>query len=230
MFLLVSACAFAQIEHPQIGVVLDANGDARVALGVAESATLSEPLWSGVLSLACSAQVCFAKTETALLSSLGEAIDAPAGPAIFAADGASAYVYFPDTQQLARWHDGQLDQIDFTPDGKVLALRVTPAGLDSAVRRGNQVWVGEQNLGDATAVQLLDDGRALLAAGDQVRLFRPDGTELDFAVAGVRSFIRISDVSVQLVTPNGMWALETKPDKEQLYLLPGASRTQDADK
>ena len=103
--LVMSACAFAQIEHPQIGVMLDENGDARVVLGVAGSTTSSDSLWSGVLSLACSAQVCFAKSQGALLSSSGESMDAPAGPAIFAIDGATAYVYFPGdaaTRPLAR--------------------------------------------------------------------------------------------------------------------------------
>lgn len=224
LLLVVSAFAFAQIERPQIGVMLDENGDARAVLGAAESATASDPLWSGVLSLACSAQVCFAKTQTALLSSTGETMDAPAGPAILAIDGAAVYVYFTETRQLARWHDGQLDPLDFSPDGEVLALRATAGGFEYAARRADGVWAGDRYLGDAATVQLLENGSVLLASADRVRLLRSDGTEADFAVAGVRSLIRIGDVYVQLVTSNGMWALAVEPGRERVFLLPGGSR------
>jgi hypothetical protein len=243
VILAVSACAFAQIEHPQIGVMLDENGDARVVLGVAGSTTLGDPILSGVISLACSAQRCFAKTRTALLSSSGESIDAPAGPAVFAIDGAAAYVYFPETRQLARWHDGQLEPVVFTPNdimpnditptdfpgnAEVLALRATVGGFEYAVRRADGVWAGDRNLGDVTAVQLLGDGSVLTANGEQVRLLRSDGTEADFAVAGVQSFIRISDACVQLVTSSGMWALAIEPGQERVFLLPGGSQSRDS--
>jgi len=224
LFLAAGACALAQIEQPQIGVMLDENGAARAVLGVAGSTTVSDPLWSGVLSLACSAQVCFAKTPTSLVSSSGDAIDAPAGPAIFAIDGASAYVYFPKTRQLVRWHDGQLELIETAPGGEVLAVRATRGEFEYAMRRADGVRAGNRYLGDAAAVLLLGEGTVLIADGEQVRLLRSDGAEADFPVAGVQSFIRISDAYVQLVTSSGMWALAIEPGQERLFLLPGGSR------
>jgi hypothetical protein len=73
----------------------------------------------------------------------------------------------------------------------------------------------------------LDGGGALLASEGQVRLLRPDGTELDFAVAAaggfVGGFIRMSDQYVQVITDTGMWALDIAPGHEQIFLLPGVS-------
>jgi len=221
LFLVFSLCAFAQIEHPQIGVMLDEHGDVRAVLGVAESATTSEPLWKGVLSLACTSRICFAKTESALLSSSGEIMDAPAGPAMLAIDGDTVYAYFAEAHQLSRWHDGQLEALDFAPDGEVLDLRATGSGLEYAVRRADGVWAGNRYLGDATAVLFLDGGRVLLASAERIRLLLPDGSETDFPVTGVRAFIRMSDGYVQMITSGGMWALRTDPGQEQIFLLPG---------
>jgi hypothetical protein len=224
LLLVASVSALAQIERPRIGVMLDASGNAREVLGVAESATAADPSWSGILSLACSAEVCFGKTQDALVSSTGDSIDAPPGPAIFGMDGGSAYVYFTASRQLMRWHDGELDPVVFSPDGDVLALRATADGFESAVRRADGAWAGDRYLGDATAVALLDGGSVVAAGGGQVRLLRPDGTEADFAVAGVQSLIRISDICVQLVTASGMWALAIESGRERVFLLPGGSQ------
>jgi hypothetical protein len=60
-----------------------------------------------------------------------------------------------------------------------------------------------------------------------VRLLRPDGTEVDFAVAPaggfVGGFIRMSDQYVQVIADAGMWALDIEPGHEQMFLLPGVS-------
>ena len=229
LFILMSACAWAQIQHPSIGVMLDENGRARPVVGAPAAAALGEPLFDGaVVSLACSAQVCLAKTESALVSSSGETVDAPPGAALIAFDGAAAYVYFVETRQLARWNAGRLDPIDFAPDGDVLSLRATADGFEYAVARDDGIWIGNQNLGAANAILLLDGGGALLAADGQVRLLRPDGTELDFAVADgesfVGGFVRMSDHYVQVVTASGMWALDIEPGREQIFLLPGVSQ------
>jgi hypothetical protein len=233
LFLLLSACAWAQIEHPSIGVMLDENGHARPVIGAPAAAALGEPLFDRVVvSLACSDQVCLAKTESALVSSSGDTVEAPPGAAIIgfdpALDGAAAYVYFVETRQLARWSAGRLDPVDFAPGGDVLSLRATADGFEYAVARDDGIWIGNQNLGPANAILLLDGGGALLAADGHVRLLRPDGTELDFAVARVEGFIggflRMSDRSVQVITDSGMWMLDIELGREQLLLLPGVSQ------
>ena len=64
----------------------------------------------------------------------------------------------------------------------------------------------------------------MLAVDGQVKLLRPDGTEVDFAVSGAGGFVRMSDRYVQVITDSGMWALDTEPGREQIFLLPGGSR------
>jgi hypothetical protein len=229
LFLLISACAWAQIQHPSIGIMLDEGGSSRPVAGTPAAAILGEPIFKeAAISLACSASVCLAKTESALLSSTGDTWDTPTGAALIAFDGAAAYVYFVETRQLARWSQGRLDPIDFVPDGDVLSLRASPDGFECAIGRNDGIWVGDRNLGAANAVLLLDGGGALLAADGQVRLIEADGTELDFTLAGAESFIggfvRMSQRYVQVITASGMWALDLEPGHEQIYLLPGVSQ------
>ena len=71
---------------------------------------------------------------------------------------------------------------------------------------------------------LLDGGGALLVVKGQVRLLHPDGTEVDFAVPGAAGFVRMSDRYIEVITDSGMWALDTQPGLEQIFLLPGGSR------
>jgi hypothetical protein len=228
-FVLMSACSWAQIQHPSIGVMLDEGGSSRPVTGTPAAAILGEPIFKeAAISLACSAGLCLAKTESALLSSTGDAWDAPPGAALIAFDGAAAYVYFVETRQLARWSQGRLDPIEFAPDGDVLSLRASPDGFEYAIGRDDGIWVGDRNLGAANAILLLDGGGALLAADGQVRLLKPDGSEMDFTVVGAESFIgglvRMSERYVQVITASGMWALDLEPGSEQIYVLPGVSQ------
>jgi hypothetical protein len=226
LFFAMSLGALAQIERPRMGVMLDQNGDARPVVGLAASATLGDPILSGVISLACSAQQCLAKTDTSLLASSGESVDAPPGPAILAAP----YVYFTAARQLVRWHDGQLQPLDFAPDGEVLSLRANGDGLDYAVRRGDEIWIehisfSDQSIqllaapGPANAVMLLE-GESLLASDDIVRLLRGDGSEAAFDVAGVREFFAMGESCIELVTAQDRWVLDLR--QERVFLLPGA--------
>jgi len=228
-FVLTSACAWAQIQHPSIGVMLDEGGSSRPVTGTPAAAILGEPIFKeAAISLACSAGLCLAKTESALLSSTGGPWDAPPGAALIAFDGAAAYVYFVETRQLARLSQGRLDPIDFAPDGDVLSLRASSDGFEYAIARNDGIWVGDRNLGTANAILLLDGGGALLAADGQVRLLKLDGSEMDFAVVGAESFIgglvRMSERYVQVITASGMWALDLEPGHEQIYVLPGVSQ------
>jgi len=90
----LSSCAWAQVERPQLGKIVDANGAVRPIYGIAASVTLGDPEITGVLSASCSRKFCLAKTETSLVSAGGN-IAAPAGPALFAFDGDGAYIWFP---------------------------------------------------------------------------------------------------------------------------------------
>jgi hypothetical protein len=194
LFLLFAIIGWAQIERPQLGLMLDSNGAVRPVYGTAASATLGDPVLTGVLSFGCSARLCLMKTEAAIIASDGTSAAAPAGTAIFSIDGASAQIYFPDNQQWARWHDGQLEWIDFVLD------EVVPTGT----------------------VMQLEDG-VIAATADHIALVRRDGSELDFAVAGVRQFFAIGKGYVQAVTDTGMWILRVEPGAEQIFLLPGIS-------
>ena len=147
---------------------------------------------TGVLSFACSARLCLMKTEAVIVASDGTSAVAPTGRALFTMHGASAYIYFSDTQQWARWRDGQLEWIDFVPD---------PA---------------------AGTTMTLEDG-TITATADHIALVRLDGSELDFAVAGVRQFFAMGKGYVQAVTDSGMWILRVEPGLEQIFLLPGIS-------
>jgi len=230
LFSLMTACAWAQIESPQLGVMLDANGRARPVSGAPGAAVIGTPWFDGaVISLACSAGGCVAMTGLALFTSAGVAVDAPPGAAIIALDASSpgaAYVYFVESGKLARWTGSQLVAMDFAPEGDVLSLRAAAGGFECAVERDGEVWIGDKSVGAANSVLLLDGGGGLLASGGQVRLLRSDGLELDFAVGAgslVGGFIRMSDQYVQVITGDGMWALEIEPGHEQMFLLPGGS-------
>jgi len=205
--------------------MLDQNGAVRPVLGVAASATLGDPILSGVVSLACTARGCLAKTASSLVSTSGGTVDAPSGPAIFG----EGHVYFPDAQQLAHWHDGALEAIDFTADGSLLALRPDGDGLDYAVSRSGATWVEHYSfvdhsvevLGSAIPANaaLLLDGVTLLAADDGVHVLRPDGSETIVATTGVTALVRMGSAYVELVTAQGMWALD--PATGNVFLLPG---------
>ncbi|MDP8990148.1 MAG: hypothetical protein M3N41_08750 [Acidobacteriota bacterium] len=223
LFFLMTAGAWAQIERPSLGVMLDENGRARLVTGAPAAAALGDPLFGGaVISLACSQTTCLAKTETAVVASTGETADAPPGAAIIAFIGEVAYVYFVETRQFSIWFAGQLYPFDFATGGDVLSIRAE--GFAYAIARDDGIWVGDQNLGQAHAIFLLGDGGALLAVDGQVRLLRADGTEVDFAVSGAGGFLRMSDRYIEVITDSGMWALDTQAGNEQIFLLPGGSR------
>jgi hypothetical protein len=220
---LISTSAWAQIERPSLGVMLDENGLVRPVTGAPAAAALGDPLFGGaVISLACSQTTCLAKTETAVVSSTGATADAPPGAALMAFIGDVAYVYFVETRQFAIWFQGQLYLFDFAAGGDVLSIKAND--FTYAIARDDGIWVGNQNLGAAHAIFLLDDGGTLLAVDGQVRLLRADGTEIDFAVQGAGGFLRMSDRYIEVITDSGMWALDTQAGSEQIFLLPGGSR------
>jgi hypothetical protein len=227
LLLVTGVCAFGQIERPQLGIMLDPDGDARPVLGVAGSVTLGGPILNGVISLHCTSHACLAKTAIALISTSGETAAAPTGRALFA----GRYIYFPDTQQLVQWHDGALDPIPFLSDDDVLALRASGDGLDSVVNRAGATWVEHSSLLDnslqvinsfalANAAMLIE-ADTLLAYDDAVHLIAADGTDTLIGVAGVREFVTMGEGYVELVTAEDRWALNLKTGR--WFLLPGVS-------
>jgi hypothetical protein len=210
--------------------MLDVNRRARPVSGSPAAAAVG-PAWfdGAVISLACSADACVAKTESALFTPAGVVVDAPPGAAIIALDSASpgaAYVYFVESGKLARWTGSALVPMDFAPGGDVLSIIAVAGGFEYAVEREGGIWIGRKSLGAANTVFLLDGGGALLGSDAQVRLLRADGRELDFAVGAgsvVGGFIRMSDRYVEVLTDAGMWALDVEPGYERIFLLPGVS-------
>lgn len=148
----------AQIARPQLGTVMDASGSLRPVIGVAAAASLGDSALDNALSFACSAKLCLAKTDAALISfAPANAAGAQTtwdastptlpGPALIAIDdgaggdrtgdgtNARAWIYFIQSQQAALWHDGALTMLDFAPDGQVLSLRAASDGFDYVVVR-----------------------------------------------------------------------------------------------
>ena len=225
LFLMASSCAWAQLERPQVGVMLDPHGDARVVWGVARSATLGGPILSGVLSMACAQATCVAKTAAALVSPSGTTVNAPPGPAIFG----GSYIYFPEPRQLFYWQDGALAPVAFTPGGDMLALRANGDGIDYAVERGGATWVEHwARLDNSLRVvgayapvnaALLTDTATVLAASDEVHVIGADGTDTIIPVAGVEALIAMGGDYVELVTARDQWAMDLRTGS--VFLLPG---------
>ena len=103
-------------------------------------------------------------------------------------------------------------------------LSIRANGFEYAIARDDGIWVGDQNLGAANAIFLLDGGGALLALDGQVRLLRSDGTEVDFAVSGAGGFVRMSDRYVRGDHGQRHVGARHEPGREQIFLLPGGSR------
>src|SRR5438552_6044438 len=101
LLLLIARCAWSQsgIEAPSIGMVVDSLGSLRAVQGVAGNFLLGPPMATGVLSAACSEQLCLAKTDSTILSPTGQT-DAPPGPAIFGLDRDIAVIFLPQSQSF----------------------------------------------------------------------------------------------------------------------------------
>lgn len=218
-------CAQSGLDRPALGTMLDANGATRTVYGVAGSMTLGDADVVGVLSMACSRKLCLAKTDTSILA-FGEAIDAPPGPALFALDGDRAWLYFPESKQLSRWHDRQLDFVDSGIDGEILSLRVMRGTLEFAVRRDDGTWIvrgGDEivdSLPDATGPVMLLKEALVYAGADSVTVRRSDGTEMRFDVAAADAFLALGEGYVQIRSANANYVLRVEAGREKIFLLP----------
>ena len=221
-FFIAIASASAQVERPGLGLMVDRDGSARPVYGIAGSATLGDAVATGALASACTRRLCLIKTESSVIGSSGETADAPAGPALVA----PPFIYFERSRQLARWHDGQIEPIDFAVDGRVLSLRVADDGaIELAVARDDGVWLVH---GDGTVIDSLPAGPLILvkrgvifANSDSVVLLRADGTEVRFEIAGAENFFALGDGYVGVRTADATWAVRIETGRA--FLLPEAA-------
>ena len=225
---LLAVSAWAQLQPPRLGTMVDRNGAARPVFGVAGSVTAGGPLATAVISSACSSQLCLFKTRSSIVSAAG-ATQAPSGPALFALNGTSAYVYFPASAQLAQWASGKLTTLDFNVAGEILSLLALSDGtLQFAVLQNGAVSIVDQNdqvLGTLPgAPVMLIAGGAVYAASDSLVLRRSDASELRWPLEGIQGFSAMGDGYVQIRTASGSYALRIDPGREQLFMLPETGR------
>ena len=229
---VMGVCAWGQaaVERPQLGAMLDASGALRPVYGLPGSIAVGTPTVTGVLSTACSAKLCLAKTDSGIWSASGT-VSAPTGSAIFGLDGTAALVYFPESRQFARWYDGQLDFLRLEVEGEVLALRAVKGNtIELAVRQRNQVQIVGAQLevlaslpGNTRVVTLIKDG-VLFAADDTVLLQRSDGTETQFQAPGVEAAFALGDGYVELRAGPSNYAVRVERGREQIFLLPESAQ------
>ncbi len=237
----ISAWACAQVQHPQLGKMLDANGAVRTVYGIASSVTLGDAEMDAVLSSGCSKTFCLAKTDGGIVSAAGT-VAAPRGRALFAFEGATAWVWFPESRQLVQWSNGVLGtapdsrgyissvgSIEPRPPGavsaEVLSIGVNSGSVQFAVRRSTGIWIVNQDGSVARALP-----RAALAV-----MLTPGGT-----VCATRTAIDIHDLEIPLdgvtavagmsasyleVRAGGLnYALRIDPGHETLFQLPGVQQ------
>jgi hypothetical protein len=204
LLFVVSFCAWAQIETPRIGVMLDSSGDLRPVDGVASSVTVGDAVETGIASVACSRR-CVTSTVPAVIALYGEA----------------ALVY--SSGRLMR--DGVEQVIHIT--GEILSMRVVDGAMEFAVRRDDGVWIVRDEdvavgaIEGATGPVMLLDGAVLFASGDEVVLRRANGEEQRFPVRA-EAFVRMSSGYVQIRGAGAGYALELR--RNRLFQLPEVAR------
>jgi hypothetical protein len=236
VLLPTALCAQSGLDVPRVGQMLDQRGFLRNVFGVGGSFTAGPPFegeFEGkVLSTACSRALCLAKTDSAIVS--GNSVTAaPPGPAVIGLDGASAWIYFSETQQFAHWQAGALTPFDLKIDGEILSLQAgLEAGLRLAVRRDSGVWIisAEGAILDSLPpetgpVLLIDGGAIVYGAPDVVVLRRSNGTELRFNARGVDALFQAGEGYVEVRSGGAIYALRTAAGMERLFLLPGSGKT-----
>lgn len=226
VFLLMSACAWSQtgLDRPQIGQMLDQQGAVRTVYGIAASVMRGDAGLSGVLSYGCSTAVCLWKTASSVVSATGLA-DAPGGPAMFAFDGAGAFVWFPQSRQLARWQNDTLAFLDVAIEGEVLSIGASNGAPQFAVRRRNGVWIVNQDGSIAGGLPRSVD-QAILTPWGAVYAARGEiiAGNTSFPLSGVTAFFAMSGSYLQVRTGGADYALRIDPGRETLFQLPGGGQ------
>ncbi|HVO98492.1 MAG TPA: hypothetical protein VMT15_10520 [Bryobacteraceae bacterium] len=219
-------CAWAQSgwNRPQIGQMLDGQGSVRTVYGIASSVSLGDAEMGGVLSYGCSKTLCLWKTATSVVSPAGTA-DAPEGPAMFAFDGAGAFVWFPPSRRLARWENDSLTYIDINIEGEVLSIGVKSGAVFFAVRRRGAVWIVNQD-GSVAGALGRGTGAVMLVPGGVVYVERGEAVvgNARFPLEGVSAFFQMSDDYLQVRARGVDYALRITLGREALFQLPGVSQ------
>ena len=191
LLFLIATCAWAQIEQPRIGVMLDPAGDARPVSGAAGSAVTQGPIARGVASLACSGDRCaFRKTKAVIA---------------FGVD--SVYVY--EAGRLSR--NGAPVSISVT--GEILSIREANNVLEFAVRREDGVWIVRDGdivvnaLPDADGPVLLAGETILFASGNETVVLRPDGSRQNLPLRP-GAFLRMSNAYAQIRSGRTSYAVQ----------------------
>jgi hypothetical protein len=221
--LAMCVCAWAQsgLTRPQLGKMLDANGAVRTVYGIVASVTLGDAETTGVLSLACSNTVCLAKTETSVVSPSGS-VNAPAGPALFAFDGDSALVWFPQSRQFAQWKNGLLNSVNANVEGDVLSIGVSAGAVRFAVRKRSGVWIVNQDgsivdsLPRSTVAVMLIPGGAVYTTESEIVI-----RNARFPLAGVTAFSQMSGSALEVRARGVNYSLRIDEGREALFQLPG---------
>lgn len=224
--LAMCACAWAQsgLNRPQLGKMLDANGAVRTVYGIASSVSLGDAEIAGVLSSACSNTLCLAKTDTGIVSASGM-VAAPEGPALFAFDGATAYVWFSKSRKLARWSNGALTTMDASVDGEVLSVGVNAGSVQFAVRRLKDVWIVNQD-GSVAGALPRAAGPVTLIPGGAVYATRTGIAihDLEIPLEGVTGFSWMSGSYLEVRASGVNYALRIDVGRETLFQLPGVQQ------
>lgn len=223
--LAIGACAWGQggVNRPQLGKMLDANGAVRTVYGITASVSLGDAEAAGVLSSGCSNTLCLAKTEAGIVSASG-VVAAPEGPAMFAFDGADAYIWFPRPRQLAHWNGGVLEWLA-APDGEVLSIGVNAGAVQFAVRRPREIWIVNQD-GSAAGALPHTAVAAMLIPGGAVYATRTGIVirDLDIPLRGVTGFSWMSANYLQVRAGGENYALRIDAGHEALFQLPGVGQ------
>jgi hypothetical protein len=234
----VCACGWAQsgVERPQIGRMLDANGAVRTVYGIASSVTLGAAEITDVLSSGCSNALCLAKTDAGIVSASGIA-PAPAGPALFAFDGATAWVWFRESRTLSCVAQNPLHDcrgsiaagFQWNPDShggdEVLSIGANSGSVQFAVRRLTGIWIVNQDASVAGALPR-HAGAVMLIPGGAVYATRTGIVihDLEIPLEGVTGFSWMSASYLQVRAGGAIYALRIDPGRETLFQLPGVQQ------
>jgi hypothetical protein len=208
--LFIPLIAAAQIEAPRLGVVIDSHGRMRGVHGIPGALTLGAPESEEGAVSAGASSTCTAwkTTDKLLLQCAGrdrEAIDAPAGPALFAfrADGALAAVYFPSSSELRSYPSGETRYI---PGGVSLSAGHLLIEHDGTLSKYDlMTGTGAGMPGAKMPAVLLEDGSVLEAGAlsqpvQRMERFAPGLVLLD----GAR-LLRVRDTAVFELPGEDAW-------------------------
>ncbi len=220
-------CTWAQsaLLRPFLGQMIDQQRNLRPVYAVGGTFKTDAPIAERVFASACSASLCLAKTESALVS--GSIVTpAPPGGAVIGLDSTGATVYFALTRQFARWQNGSLTNLSLSVQGAVLSIASRGTGLAIAVERDGIIWIIGADGSildslpyDACAVLLLPT-LTVYATSDAVVLRKTDASELRLDTPGIQSLTALGGSYVEAGANGVLYALRTAPGQEHLYALP----------